>query len=74
MKAKLDEFKMTMTQVNMEIGAAEGMTADAAGRQKGSTTSSSGSILRTNAAASASCSTRTRARSRRTSVPMPSPT
>ena len=26
---------MTMTQVNLEIGAAEGMTADAAGRQKG---------------------------------------
>jgi sugar phosphate isomerase/epimerase len=35
MTSKLDEYKMTMTQINMEIGAAEGMTADAAGRQKG---------------------------------------
>jgi sugar phosphate isomerase/epimerase len=35
LKAKLDEYKMTMTQVNMEIGAAQGMTADAAGRQTG---------------------------------------
>lgn len=35
LKAKLDEYKMTMTQINMEIGAAQGMTADAAGRRTG---------------------------------------
>jgi sugar phosphate isomerase/epimerase len=35
MKATLDEYKMTMTQVNLELGAAAGMTADAAGRQNG---------------------------------------
>jgi sugar phosphate isomerase/epimerase len=35
LKARLDEFKMTMSQINMEIGAAQGMTADAAGRRTG---------------------------------------
>jgi sugar phosphate isomerase/epimerase len=35
MKAKLAEFQMTMTQINLELGAPVGMTADAAGRQKG---------------------------------------
>ena len=35
LKAALDEYKMTMTQINMEIGAATGMTADAAGRREG---------------------------------------
>jgi sugar phosphate isomerase/epimerase len=35
LKAKLDEYKMTMSQINMEIGAAQGMTADAAGRRTG---------------------------------------
>ena len=35
LKAKLDEYKVTMSQVNMEIGAAQGMTADAAGRRTG---------------------------------------
>jgi hypothetical protein len=35
LKAKLDENKMTMSQINMEIGAATGMTADEAGRRQG---------------------------------------
>jgi sugar phosphate isomerase/epimerase len=36
LKAKLDEYKMTMTQVNLEIGTVEAMSgADAAGRAKG---------------------------------------
>jgi sugar phosphate isomerase/epimerase len=35
LKAKLDEYKMICTQINMEIGAAQGMTADAAGRRTG---------------------------------------
>jgi sugar phosphate isomerase/epimerase len=35
LKAKLDEYKMTMSQINMEIGAATGMTGDAAGRRQG---------------------------------------
>ena len=35
LKAALDEFKMTMTQVNMEIGVPTGMTGDAAGRRQG---------------------------------------
>lgn len=35
LKAKLDEHKMTMTQINLEIGNAESMSSDAAGRQKG---------------------------------------
>ena len=35
LKATLDEYKMTMTQVNLEIGAAQGMTADASGRRTG---------------------------------------
>jgi len=35
LKAKLDENKCTMTQVNMEIGAETGMTGDAAGRRAG---------------------------------------
>jgi sugar phosphate isomerase/epimerase len=35
LKARLDENKVTMTQINMEIGAATGMTADAAGRRQG---------------------------------------
>jgi sugar phosphate isomerase/epimerase len=36
LKAKLDEYKMTMTQVNLEIGAVESMSgADPAGRAKG---------------------------------------
>ena len=35
LKAKLDEHKVTMSQINMEIGAPLGMTADAAGRQQG---------------------------------------
>jgi sugar phosphate isomerase/epimerase len=35
LKAALDERKMTMSQVNLEIGAAQGMTADAAGRRTG---------------------------------------
>lgn len=34
-KASLDEHKVTMSQVNMEIGAATGMTGDAAGRRQG---------------------------------------
>jgi sugar phosphate isomerase/epimerase len=35
LKAALDEHKMTMTQVNMEIGVPTGMTGDAAGRRQG---------------------------------------
>jgi sugar phosphate isomerase/epimerase len=35
LKARLDENKVTMSQINMEIGAATGMTADAAGRRQG---------------------------------------
>jgi sugar phosphate isomerase/epimerase len=36
LKAKLDEFKMTMSQINMEIGAATGMSADdASARRQG---------------------------------------
>jgi sugar phosphate isomerase/epimerase len=35
LKARLDEYKMTMSQINMEIGAATGMTGDAAGRRTG---------------------------------------
>ena len=35
LKAKLDEYKMTMSQINMEIGAMTGMTGDAAGRRQG---------------------------------------
>lgn len=36
LKAKLDEYKMTMSQVNLEIGTVEAMSgADAAGRAKG---------------------------------------
>jgi len=35
LKAKLDEYKMVMTQINMEIGVPQGMTADAAGRRTG---------------------------------------
>ena len=35
LKAALDEFKMTMTQINMEIGVPTGMTGDAAGRRQG---------------------------------------
>jgi sugar phosphate isomerase/epimerase len=35
LKAKLDEYKMTMTQINMEIGVPTGMTGDAAGRRQG---------------------------------------
>jgi sugar phosphate isomerase/epimerase len=35
LKAKLDEYKVTVSQVNMEIGAATGMTGDAAGRRQG---------------------------------------
>ena len=35
LKAKLDENQVTMSQINMEIGAPLGMTADAAGRQEG---------------------------------------
>jgi len=35
LKARLDEQKMTMTQINLEIGAAQGMTADEAGRKVG---------------------------------------
>jgi hypothetical protein len=35
LKAKLDEHKMTMSQINMEIGAQTGMTGDAAGRRAG---------------------------------------
>jgi sugar phosphate isomerase/epimerase len=35
LKAKLDEYKVVCSQINMEIGAASGMTADAAGRRAG---------------------------------------
>jgi sugar phosphate isomerase/epimerase len=35
LKAKLDENKVTMSQINMEIGAPLGMTADEAGRRQG---------------------------------------
>ena len=35
LKAKLDEQKVTMSQINMEIGAQTGMTGDAAGRREG---------------------------------------
>jgi sugar phosphate isomerase/epimerase len=35
LKAKLDEHKMTVSQINMEIGQATGMTGDAAGRRQG---------------------------------------
>jgi sugar phosphate isomerase/epimerase len=35
LKAALDEYKMTMTQINMEIGVPTGMTGDAAGRREG---------------------------------------
>jgi sugar phosphate isomerase/epimerase len=35
LKAALDEHKVTMSQINMEIGSATGMTADAAGRRRG---------------------------------------
>jgi sugar phosphate isomerase/epimerase len=36
LKAKLDEYKMTMTQINLEIGQVESMSnADPAGRAKG---------------------------------------
>jgi sugar phosphate isomerase/epimerase len=35
LKAKLDEHKVTCSQINMEIGVAQGMTADAAGRRTG---------------------------------------
>jgi sugar phosphate isomerase/epimerase len=35
LKAKLDEQKVTMSQINMEIGAQTGMTGDAAGRRAG---------------------------------------
>jgi sugar phosphate isomerase/epimerase len=35
LKAALDEQKVTMSQINMEIGAATGMTGDAAGRREG---------------------------------------
>ena len=35
LKAALDEHKMTMSQINMEIGVPTGMTGDAAGRRQG---------------------------------------
>lgn len=35
LKAALDEHQVTMSQINMEIGRATGMTADAAGRRQG---------------------------------------
>ena len=35
LKTRLDEHKVTMSQINMEIGAATGMTADEAGRRAG---------------------------------------
>jgi hypothetical protein len=35
LKAKLDEYKVVCSQINMEIGAGAGMTADAAGRRAG---------------------------------------
>jgi sugar phosphate isomerase/epimerase len=35
LKARLDEHKVTMSQINMEIGAQTGMTGDAAGRRAG---------------------------------------
>ena len=35
LKAKLDEYNVVCSQINMEIGAGAGMTADAAGRRAG---------------------------------------
>ena len=35
LKAALDQHQVTMSQINMEIGRATGMTADAAGRRQG---------------------------------------
>lgn len=35
LKAALDQYQVTMSQINMEIGRATGMTADTAGRRQG---------------------------------------